>query len=53
MEYFFYHKEGLLGKHNSVIYHVADRQSVIKLVTPDEIRGGSYVKSVVSQRLVE
>lgn len=44
MEYFFYHKDSYWGKHNSVIYHVADRQSVINLLTPDKIRGGSYVK---------
>ncbi len=44
MEYFFYHKDGYWGKHNSALYQVADRQSVIKLLRPDEIRGGSYVK---------
>ena len=34
MEYFVYHKEGLLGKHNSVRYQVADEQSVINLLAP-------------------
>ncbi len=40
MEYFVYHKVGLLGKHNSVLYQVADRQSVINLLAPDKILGG-------------
>jgi hypothetical protein len=35
-----YHKECLLGKHNSVPWQVADRRSVINQLPPDKILGG-------------